>query len=45
MSKTNKKNNLEAQIEALPGSVSSPEELASLTRLLQKKTSEALLDG
>lgn len=45
MSKTNKKNNLEAQIEALAGSVSSPEELESLTRLLQKKTFEAMLDG
>ena len=45
MSKTNKKDNLEAQIEALAGSVSSPEELASLTRLLQKKTFEAMLDG
>jgi len=45
MSKTNKKNNLEAQIEALAGSVSSPEELESLTRLLQKKTFEAMLNG
>lgn len=45
MRKRSKKKGLEAQIEALTGSIESVEELEDLTRLLRKKTFEAMLEG
>ena len=45
MSKSNKKQALEAQIEALTGDIKTAEELEELTRLLRKKTFEAMLEG
>lgn len=45
MSKSKKQNALEAQIESLTGNIKSVEELEDLTRLLRKKTLEAMLEG